>query len=180
MAMHHVRFARLLLVASTLALAAWPAATAYATPPTFDTISLYEEFYFPAGQRCDFPIQGVTTGTLRIQHHYDGSGNLIFENIVLSHWSTRVSNALTGESLFAAGPEPTKITYNQDGSITYAVLGLILNAVEPGQGLVGIGAGQLVFLITFDESGVPHEQVVFEAGLHDVDVAQAACDALAS
>jgi hypothetical protein len=177
--MYGSRCVRVLLSVVALVLAAWPAATAYADPPTFEVISVYEEFYFAAGVPCAFPIQGVTTGTLRIQHHYDRNGNLIFDNIVFAQWTNRVTNPLNGESLFSAGPDAAKITYNPDGSILLTYSGLIVNAIERGEGQIATATGRITFLITFDEEGGVHEEVIFEAGLHEVDVAQAACDALA-
>jgi hypothetical protein len=175
--MHRLRNLRSITVVLAVVLALAPATAAFATPPTFETIPLAETWEFAAGERCDFPIRGETTGRLVIKHHYDREGNLVFDKVTFVQWSIRVSNAETGETLFTAGPEPTLVTYHQDGSITYAFMGLSLHVVVPGEGLVAAGVGRIVFEITF-ENGVPEEEIVFEAGMHGVDVGQAACEAL--
>jgi hypothetical protein len=175
--MHRLRNLRVFTLGLAILLAAVPAA-AVAAPPTFEVIPLAETWEFAAGERCDFPIRGETTGRLIIQHHYDNAGQLVFDKLTFVQWSIRVSNAETGETLFTTGPEPTRVTFHQDGSLIYAAMGLSLHVVVPGEGLVAAGVGRIVFEITF-ENGVPNEEVVFEAGMHGVDVGQAACEALA-
>jgi hypothetical protein len=176
--MHPLRNLRICLLTLAVAVALIPATAVSATPPTFETIPLAETWEFAAVERCDFPIRGETTGKLVIQHHYDSDGNLVFDKLTFVQWSIRVSNAETGKTLFTAGPEPTVVTFHQDGSMTFAYMGLGLHVVVPGQGLVAASVGRIVFYVTF-ENGTPEEEVVFEAGMHGVDVGQAACEALA-
>jgi hypothetical protein len=176
--MPRARVTRLGLAVFALLLALWPVAAALAAQPVFVTIPLDEEFYYPAGTLCAVAVEGVTTGTLRIQAHFDQDGNLVVERAVAAHWSSRVFSPDTGISLFSpAGPEPITIRYHADGSFTFTYTGLNLVVIQPGGGQVGIGAGRLSILVTFDP--VYQEQVIFEAGQHEVDVNQAACDALA-
>jgi hypothetical protein len=65
----------------------------------------------------------------------------------------------------------------EDGSATLAVIGIVSRFVVPGEGLVFGEVGQL--RLFFTEPGDPEPDVTFEAGHHDGDVVEAACELLA-
>ena len=162
-----------LLIASLLAiLGALPAAAA---PPEFDTIPLAGTWVYSAGEVCSFPLRVEVTGDLRIQYHYDQDGNLRFERLTYVRWSATYTNLETGESIRTVGPEPIKVTFHQDGSITEAHMGLILHIVAPGEGLVTADIGRIVFHITAEGEF----ETVFEAGIHEMQFYPTFCDVLA-
>jgi hypothetical protein len=166
------RFVRLVTASLLTLLAALPAAAA---PPEFETIPLAGTQVLPV-EVCGFPIQLDVTGDLRIQYHYDQAGNLRFERITYVRWSATYTNLDTGESLRTVGPEPIKVTFHQDGSITEAHMGLILHIVAPGEGLVTADVGRIVFHLTADGEF----ETVFEAGIHEMQFYPAFCDILAA
>lgn len=176
--MHRFRITRFLMIMLAALAAFAPAAKALAAPPIFETIPLAGSFDLAAGESCAFAVHGEVTGNLKIQHHYDRHGDLVFDNVTFVQWSIRVTNVETGVSLFSAGPDHIRAVFNQDGSITVAHTGLGLHLVAPGQGLVAASVGRIVLEITF-ENGVEQVEVIFEAGMHDPDYAAEVCAALA-
>ncbi len=167
--MSHHRFLHLLM-ASLMALLL--TAPAFAVPPTFETIPL--ERTFVDSEACGFPVKAEITGKLKIQHHFDQEGDPVFDRITFVQWSLTITNLETGESIRTVGPEPIKVTFNQDGSVTEAHMGLIHHIVVPGEGLVTADVGRIVFLITEDDF-----ETTFEAGIHEMRFFHTFCEVLA-
>lgn len=174
--MNPLRFNHFFLILLVALLATVPTTPAFADPPTFETIPLDEILEFDAGEVCDFPVRLEFAGHLNIQHHFDSEGNPSFDKITFVQWSLTITNLDTGESIFTVGPEPIKVTFNQDGSITDAHMGLILHIVSPGEGLITADVGRIVFLITFEDG--EQEETVFEAGIHEMEFFPTFCEVL--
>ena len=173
-----MQFGAIIVVSADDRFHKWASGTpAFAVPPTFETIPLGETIDFPAGEGCDFPVRLEFAGQLNIQHHFDGDGTPSFDRITFVQWSLTITNLDTGESIFTVGPEPIMVTFNQDGSITEAHMGLILHIVSPGEGLVTADVGRIVFLITFEDG--EEVETVFEAGIHEMVFFPTFCEVLA-
>ena len=98
-------------------------------------------------------------GTVKVSIHFDQDGNFAMElaRFGLHHTYT---NSVTGESLRSPDAGIDKITVNEDGSGTVAVIGIVGRIVVPGEGLVFAHLGRIVFDLDTGE-------VLFEAGRHD-------------
>lgn len=106
-----------------------------------------------------FDLLEHVEGTVKISTHFDDDGNLIIE---LARFRLRHTfiNSETGESLRTPDAGIDKITVNEDGSGTVAVVGTVGRLVLPGEGLVFAHLGKIVYDL---ETG----SLLFEAGRHD-------------
>ena len=168
--MHASKYRRLLLVILIALLTLIPFTTAYAVKPDIITIPVDDTFE----SECDgFTLIERVEGTIKISTHFDHDGNFKMEIVRFSLRHT-FTNSETGASLFSPDVGIDKITVNQDGSVTIAVIGIVSRIIVPGEGLVFAHLGRIVFDAFTGEA-------IFQAGPHDDldDVLPLICSALA-
>lgn len=163
-------YRRLLLVVLTILLTLALYTPALAGKPDMITIPVDDTVVF--GECAGFSVIEHVQGTIKVSFHTDKDGNPVME---LARFSLRhtYSNSETGASLSSQDVGIDKITFNQDGSGTVAVIGIVARIVIPGQGLVFAHLGRIVLDL---ETG----EVLFEAGRHDdfADLLSVLCSAL--
>ncbi len=143
---------RLLLLTSVLLLTLALAATAAAGPPVHTVIAVDETAYArKSSAKCGFDILLRTEGTIRITEFSDRDRNLRRALVVYPGLTYTFINAATGKSVTSVSPDPEHYSFNEDGSFTLVVTGLIMHWVVPGQGVLGADAGRLI--LTFDANG---------------------------
>ena len=123
---------------------------------------------------CGFTVVHSIQGFITVHAFSDKSGAPRFE-IDTFALKESFTNPANGISLSTPNVGPDYITFQQDGSVTVASIGLISHIIVKGQGLKAASVGKIV--ITFDANG-NFTGVAFEAGKHD-DVLPAICAALA-
>lgn len=99
----------------------------------------------PLSQRCGFPVQVQTVGTLRTTTFFDESGAIVRQIITAPNISTTYTNLNTGDSIKTRHPFPEHFEFEPDGTGTGVFTGLRLLAVEPGEGVISITAGRREF-----------------------------------
>jgi hypothetical protein len=122
---------------------------------------------------CGFTIVHHTEGFFTIHVFFDRNGNPRMEIDTLSLKET-LTNPATGVSLFTPDVEADIGTFQQDGSSTLAVVGLLGHIVIKGQGEIAAQVGRIVFKLDAAGNLIG---VVFEAGQRD-DFVPAVCSAL--
>jgi hypothetical protein len=122
---------------------------------------------------CGFTIVHNTEGFFTVHVFFDTNGipKIEIDTFVLKETLT---NPATGISLFTPDVEADIGTFQQDGSSTLAVVGLLGHIVIKGQGTIAAQVGRIVFKL--DPAG-NLIGVVFEAGQRD-DFVPAVCAAL--
>ncbi len=133
-------------VASMLLLLAFaPTSVAFAAPPTFQTVQIDDQFEDPfLTPICGFPVLIHLQGPFKIGTHYDQAGNPVKEILVAPHFL--VTFSANGKSFTTPGPAPVITTFLPDGSPdTIAVVGLVAAIHLPGQGVILLDAGKIVF-----------------------------------
>ena len=145
-------FRRLLRPVLTVLLALGPFSTTFASPPELSIVDVH--FTFPIAG-CDFPAQGELTVTLKVSVHFDQDGDfkMLIERVLRQQ--ATYTNLQTGASISSSkGGGIDKILVEEDGTVTFLVMGLIDIVPVPGQGLVvqdvgriivDTGTGQLLF-----------------------------------
>lgn len=163
-------YRRLLLAVLTILLTLTLSTPALAAKPEIITIPVDETFVF--GECAGFSVIEHVQGTVKVSFHTDKDGYPVME---VARFSLRhtYSNSETGASLTSQDVGIDKITFNQDGSGTVAVIGIVARIVIPGEGLVFAHLGIIVFDINTGE-------VLFVAGPHDdlADLLPVLCSAL--
>jgi hypothetical protein len=130
---------------------------ALAAKPEMITIPVDDTLVF--GECAGFSVIEHVEGAIKASLHTDQEGNPVME-IVRFRLRHTFSNSETGASLTSQDVGIDKVTINQDGSGTVAVIGIVARIVVPGEGLVFAHLGRIVFDL---ETG----EVLFEAGRHD-------------
>ena len=168
--MNALWYRRLLLVVLTILLTLTLYTPALAAKPDMITIPVDDTLVF--GECAGFTVIEHVEGTIKASLHTDKDGNPVME-LVRFRLRHTYSNSETGASLTSQDVGIDKITMNQDGSGTVAVIGIVARIVVPGEGLVFAHLGRIVFDL---ETG----EVVFEAGRHDdfADLLPVLCSAL--
>ncbi len=136
-----------------LAGAAVVAPAASAAPPTMSTTELHrhiDPFATCAGFRVIGDFDVVRQDTI----YYDEQGTPVRERIHARYTGT-LTNAVTGQAVSDNGSRLIFLD-RQEGTTAWA--GIVLKVVVPGQGLVSLDAGRVVF--NADGS------IAFEAGPH--------------
>jgi hypothetical protein len=162
--MNTSRYRKLFTILLTSLLTLTIFTSAFATSPEFITRQIDETSEFGT---CDgFSVIEHLEGTIKASFQYDQDGNfrMRIARFALSHTFT---NSVTGASLFT--PD---VGIDQEFTTHFAVIGLVGRIVVPGQGLVFVNLGRLVY----DNTG----EVIFEAGPHDNfdDLLPVLCSAL--
>jgi len=161
---------RLLLIVLITLLSLIPFTSAFAAKPEFLTIQVDDTA--PIAECDGFTLIEHVEGTIKISTHFDQDGNLAME---ISRFRLRhtFSNSVSGASVTSPDVGIDKLTLNQDGSGTVAVIGIVSRIVVPGEGPVFVHLGTIVFDVNTGE-------VVFEAGQHDdfAGLLPALCSAL--
>jgi hypothetical protein len=144
--------------------------SAFATKPEFITIQVDETFV--SGECNGFAVIEHVEGTVKASFRLAQNGNPAME-ILRFRLRHTFSNSETGESLTSPDVGIDKVTFNEDGPLTVAVIGIVTRVVVPGEGPVFVHLGRIVFDAATGE-------VVFEAGRHDdfADLLPALCSAL--
>lgn len=161
---------RLVLVILTILLSLTLVTSVLAAQPELITIPVDDTFVFGS---CDgFDVIEHVEGRVKISTHFDKDGNVPMEIVRFSLRHT-YTNSETGASLRSQDVGIDKIRFEQDGSITVAVIGIVAHVVVPGEGPVFSHLGKIVF------DGSTGE-VLFVAGPHDdfADLLPALCSAL--
>src|SRR5215207_9471267 len=138
-------FLRLLIVSLMVLLMLAPTATVFAVPPTFQTVQVDDQFEEPfLTVKCGFPVQVHLQGPIKIGVHYDQAGSPVKEIQVFPHF--RVTFSANGKSFTTPGPAVNIITLAPDGSPnTFTTVGLVAAVHLPGQGVILLDAGKIVF-----------------------------------
>jgi hypothetical protein len=100
----------------------------------------------------NYQIDGLYTG------FYDKQGNLVREQIQFRGTGELV-NTVTGKTETGSSPAMEIVDYKRGTDTT---VGLIFHNNIPGQGIVALAAGRIIFNLDTGE-------VVFEGGPHDID-----------
>jgi hypothetical protein len=163
-------YRRFLLVVLTALLTLTLYTPALAAKPEMITIPVDDTLEF--GECAGFTVIEHVEGAIKASLHTDKDGNLVME-LVRFRLRHTFSNSETGASLTSQDVGIDKITINQDGSGTVAVIGIVARIVVPGQGLVFAHLGNIVFDLDTGD-------VVLVAGPHDdfADLLPALCSAL--
>jgi len=107
---------------------------------------------------CPFPFTQTLTGTVRGKTFVDGAGNPVREIGRVHLDGTFAANGVVVPFIVRQG---FNVTFNDDGSVTVAITGVVGRVVVKGQGLVGATIGRVV--LTFPADG-GEPTVDFEAG----------------
>ena len=155
----------LLAVGSLVGLAGLPT-SAFAVPPTVETVTLHRDLGV-VGSCPGFDVTATFDPTRRITTFYNAEGIPIRQQIHAEVPGT-VTNAVTGKSLTTTGVRNITIDLLTGETKSTATN---VHVVVPGQGTVQLAAG----LIEIDGDG----NLVTEVGRQDPPVTPALCDALA-
>lgn len=168
--MNALWYRRLLLVVLIILLTLTLYTPALAAKPDFITFHVDDTFVF--GDCAGFTVIEHVEGKIKVSTHFDKDGNFVMEIVRFSLRHT-YSNSETGASLTSPDVGIDKITVNQDGSGTVAVIGIVARIVVPGEGLVFAHLGRIVFDLNTGE-------VLSVAGPHDdfADLLPVLCSAL--
>ncbi len=169
------RFLHLCLAAIVALLALAPATTALAVPPTQTTVYVDDTFEDPAlTAKCGFSVQIHLAGKVRIITHFNEASQPV--RVFQAFPNFRVTFSAFGNSFTTPGPAVEIRTLSPDGSVIDTVAGLIAAVHLPGQGVILLDAGKIVF---HDELG---GAIITAAGPHEMfgsgDATQM-CNALA-
>lgn len=137
------QFARLLFVGLMTLLVVTPT---FAAKPQFQTI----EVNMPPteiAQCVGFSVLIEEQGRVKISTHVDKNGNVVKE-IIRYHIATTLTNSATGTSVSGPNAGIDKITFNADGSITFASSGR--GVIQLPSGEFAVFQGRLVFAVTPD------------------------------
>jgi hypothetical protein len=136
------------------------ASSATAAPPetTRDTFSGTAPF-----AECEgFDIIVNFTVTVQDTRFFDNSGTLVRQQVHMRGTGELV-NTVTGET--ETGSSPNMIIYDYRAG-TFTSVGLTAHNNVPGEGIVALEAGRIVFP-GFDEFGAPIGEPIFVAGPHE-------------
>jgi hypothetical protein len=150
-----------LLAAAPRALAAKP-----------ETVTVPTDFSFVDDTSCGFPVETHVTGFVRFIVFRDENGN-VTRQINSFHQQLTFTNLDTGKSVTSPSVGPDILYFQEDGSLTVVVLGIVSRIIVPDQGVVNLNVGRAV--ISFPAEGAP--EVLFLAGPKD-DLFPALCDLL--
>lgn len=129
---------------------------ALAAPPVPFSEAINESFVIT--DLCAFPVTQTVTGTVRGRTFVDEAGNPVREIGRVHLDGTFAANGVVVPFIVRQG---FNVTFNDDGSVTVALTGVIGRVVVKGQGLVGATIGRVV--LTFP-AGEGEPTVDFEAG----------------
>jgi hypothetical protein len=150
--------------------------SAAAAPPTIETQRnvTIDVIHGQLTAICGFPVRLQTEGFFKTLTFVDAAGNPTRQiNQAVFHGSLSAN----GRSITSKVAGPEMVTFNDDNTVTIVVLGVSHRNV-PGAGHVGMSAGRVVVLLTFDENGeVIGEEVVSQSGL--AEPLEEICDFLA-
>lgn len=171
--MSRARFQGLIVALLGMCMLAFVSPT-LASKPNFIIIPVDNTFEHSISELCGFPVIFNEKGTLKIAEHFDKDDNLSHVSLISIQWRVSFTNPANGTSFEAASPVPVKFTFESDGSVKVAFMGLNFLFHVAGQGLVFQETGKIVF----DENN----NVIFSAGPHSFHEgdAQAFCNALAT
>jgi hypothetical protein len=138
-------FFHLLVISMIFWLTLASTAVAFAAPPTFQTVHVDEQFEDPfLTAKCGFPVQTHLQGAIKIAVHYDRAGNPVKEIQVYPHFI--VTFSANSKSFTTPGPAVNIITLQPDGSPnTFTTVGLVAAVHLPGQGVILLDAGKIIF-----------------------------------
>ena len=122
---------------------------------------------------CGFTVEHHVEGHLTIHIFFDKNGNPRFQVNTFA-FTESFTNPVNGMSITTRNVGPDKITFNEDGTVTVATIGLLSHVIVKGQGETAALVGKIVF--TFDAEG-NLIGTSFEAGKHE-DLLPAICAAL--
>lgn len=166
-----MRLRRALLVLSCVAVlaATGEATSAAAGAASHDRVPVDETFV--VDDACDFPIEVHVTGTVVT--------NVTPQGTIEAFPTFRVTftNLDTGTSISSPAPSVVRTVSNGDGTATVYVTGLSGHLTVPGEGLVSVDVGRLVFVID-EETGEQIGDFTFTAGQFDFGPVPAICDVL--
>jgi hypothetical protein len=152
--MNMLRF-RLFRLCAALLMALLPVTTVFAAKP--DVFTFHEEGYFEID--CgSFVAQEEFVQDVRVMVFYDQAGEPDRVEVHFNYVGT-VTNSVTGKTLRDPGHYKT-VEDLEAGTQTF--VGMVYGITVPGEGMVVLDAGRIVFL----GDTVP-ENVIFEAGSYD-------------
>jgi hypothetical protein len=137
------------------------ASAARAVPPLIEPIPFPD---FVDTSTCSFAIAVHFEGTVTAHIFFDKTGTVVKEIDIFGNFTvTFTDTRLGGKSLSTKGPAPGITTFNPDGSTdTATIVGLNAAIAIPGEGLVLLDAGRIVF-----EGGIGGP-IRFENGPHQI------------
>jgi hypothetical protein len=150
-------YRRLFVSSFTVLLSLILVTSVFAAKP--DSFTIPVDDLVTVGDCGGFELMEHIEGTIRVSEHVDRDGNFVMSLSRFSLHHTYI-NSVTGDTLRTPDVGLDKVTVNEDGSGTVAVIGIVGRIVIPGEGLVFAHLGRIVFDLETDA-------VVFEAGRHD-------------
>jgi hypothetical protein len=137
-----------------------------------ETVTVPTDFSFVDDTSCGFPVETHITGFVRFIVFRDENGN-VTRQINSFHQQITYTNLDTGKSVTSPSVGPDILYFQEDGSVTVFVLGIVSRIIVPGQGVVNLSVGRVVIAFPAEGEG----EVLFEAGPKD-DLFPALCDLL--
>ena len=150
-------YRRLLFVPLTVLISLILVTSVFAAQPDMVTFQVDDTFF--AGSCDGFDVIEHVEGTVKVSTHFDQDGTFAMEIVRFSLRHT-YTNSVTGASLSSPDVGIDKLTVNDDGSGTVAVIGIVGRITVPGEGLVFAHLGRIVFDFNTGE-------VVLVAGPHE-------------
>jgi len=163
---------RFLAFAAACALALGSTAAVWAAQPSSETIDV--DFSVVDTQLCaDFDVTIDGTGHVRVSTYFDRHGDPVME---VNNIAIRLSYSANGKTVNVIDAGVDLVKFNDDGSVTVAVTGIVQLVTAGGQGVVGGETGRLLFHI----SATGEFTVISEHGKRAGDPAAAICELLAA
>lgn len=164
---------RALVLVAVFALLLAVSSTASAAPPTRERTSVHLTGFAPGVSAiCGFRIERDISGDLIQTTFVDNDGNTKRFLEVAPGWKITFMNPANGNSVTYPAVFSIHRTFNADGSVDEARVGIAFRVIVPGEGRVAINTGRL--LLHISASG--EVTVVQDAG--PSDSIQAVCNAL--
>ena len=160
------------LLVIVLVVALVPAVPAVANPPVITVIQIDDTI--PDAGLCAFPVQAHFKATLHDIFRFDQNGNPLSDSLHFANASVTFTNVANGKSFSTRAPSTLRVDFKPDGSITVTIVGLTAAITVPGQGVIFLQAGKIVF------DGAVGGPILFQAGPQDLfsGNTQALCAAL--
>ncbi len=148
--------------------------TATAAQPDRYRVHVDDTFLSQTSEACGFNILLHLEGTVAFTDFVNRDGTVTRSLVTYPALFFTFINQATGTSVSSRSPDPEHYRWNDDGSLTLIVTGLVMHLVVPGQGVEAAQAGR--FVVTIDLTG--DETVSEPVGRND-DYHAALCQVLA-
>jgi hypothetical protein len=163
--------AGLVLMAVTAITSTGPA---IAARPETHRMHVDDTFLSRISEDCGYDVLLHLEGTITVTDFTNRDGTVTRTLVTYPALFFTFINAATGEAVTSRSPDVEHYRYNDDGSLTLTVTGLVMHVVVPGEGVQAAQAGR--FVVTIDADG--NETVTEPVGRND-DYHAALCATLA-